>query len=120
VIDAATQNVLREDEVKAAESELSQLPEKVAVAAAKLLDVPVIRGRLQERDELASVPVAAYQHYTAAEDLVAQPNNAGLEQAIEHYQKAVEIDPRFALGYARLSMAYTRKYLSTHDAALLT
>jgi tetratricopeptide (TPR) repeat protein len=119
VLDAATQKVLREKELTAAESDLSRLPEKSATAGAKLLDVAAPPGRMRDRDELASVPAAAYQLYAAAEDEAGQPNDAGLETAIEQYQRALEIDPRFALGYARLSMAYTRKFVHSQDSAVL-
>jgi tetratricopeptide (TPR) repeat protein len=120
VIDAATQKVLRESSVTAAESELSRLPQRAAAVGAGLLDVAVAPDRLRDPDELASLPPAAFQRYTAAEDLAGQPNDAGLDQAIEQYQKALEIDPRFALGYARLAMAYARKFIRSQDAAVLT
>src|SRR5205814_688136 len=35
-------------------------------------------------------------------------------------QKVLEADPRFALGYARLSMAYKRKHHSSQDPAVLS
>jgi eukaryotic-like serine/threonine-protein kinase len=120
VIDAATQRVIRERVVTAAESELNRLPERAAAAGARLLDVAPLARRAQDPDELANVPPAAYQQFAAAEDLASQPNDAGLEEAIERYQRALDIDPRFALAYARLSMAYTRTFTRTHDAALLT
>ena len=33
-----------------------------------------------------------------------------IAQAIEQYQKAIEMDSQFALAYAHLSMAYARKF----------
>ena len=119
VMEAATQKVLREKDLTAAESDLSRLPERSAAAGARLLDVAAPPGRMRDRDELASVPAAAYQRFTAAEDMAGQPNDSGLENAIEQYQRALEIDPRFALGYARLSMAYTRKFVRSQDSAVL-
>ena len=120
VIDAATRKVLREREVTASESELSRLPERGAAAGARLLDVAAVPRRAQDSDEFANLPPAAYQRFAAAEDLASQPNDAGLEQAIEQYQRALEVDPRFALGYARLAMAYTRKFVRSQDAVVLT
>ena len=113
VMDAATQKVLRHEDLKVAESELSPM------AAARLLDVAAPPGRMRDRDELASVPATAYRLYAAAEDMAGQPNDSGLEDAIEQYQRALDIDPRFALGYARLSMAYTRKFVRSQDSAVL-
>jgi tetratricopeptide (TPR) repeat protein len=49
-----------------------------------------------------------------------QPNDAGVDAAIEKYQKTVDVAPRFSLGYARLATAYIRKYRSSQDRAFLS
>ncbi len=74
---------------------------------------------MSDTEELARVNPAALQAYTAAEDFLAQPNDAGVDAAIENYQKALDADPRFALAYARLAMAYMRKFVKTRDGAAL-
>jgi serine/threonine protein kinase/Flp pilus assembly protein TadD len=119
VLDSKTNRELRQDRVFAETSELNRLPERASVSAAKLLDVEVIPGPLSDRDELANVSPAAYQLFNSAEDLAKQPNDTGLDQGIVKYQQALETDSRFALGYARLSMAYLRKFNKTQDQAVL-
>jgi tetratricopeptide (TPR) repeat protein len=99
-------------------SEVNQFAERASVAAARLLGVPVLTP-LQDQQELSAITPAAYLLFAAAEDLVAQPNDTGLDQAIEKYQKVLEMEPRFALGYARLSMAYARRYQKASDRAAL-
>jgi tetratricopeptide (TPR) repeat protein len=39
------------------------------------------------------------------------PNDSGLEQAIEHFGRAIEFDPKFTLAYAEQSLAYLRYYV---------
>ncbi len=119
VLDPATQAVLREKKLSASPTELSALPERAARASAKLLDVTIPASGRQEGDELAGVPPPAYLLFTSAEDLMSQPNDAGLDQAIEKYQKALDLAPHFALAYAKLAMAYVRKFLKSKDAAVL-
>jgi tetratricopeptide (TPR) repeat protein len=51
---------------------------------------------------------------------MSQPNYSGLASAIETYQKALDADPRFALAYARIAMAYVRLFLNSKDRAALS
>jgi tetratricopeptide (TPR) repeat protein len=120
VLDAASANVLRKDETHIANSNLNQIPDRAAASAANLLNVRLAAGPWKDHDELASVPLEAYQAFSAAEDFMAQPNDSGLDQAIEKYQKALDAAPRFALAYAKLSMAYTRKFQKLQDPAALS
>jgi eukaryotic-like serine/threonine-protein kinase len=120
VIDSASSKELRQETIFAKNSELNRLPERASTAAARLLDVTGLPGRLRDQDELANVAPAAFQLFNRAEDLMSQPNDAGLDQAIMSYQQALDADPRFALGYARLSYAYTRQFSKTKDRAVLS
>ncbi len=119
VLDTSRGTTLRNRDVTVTLKELSRLPERAAVAAAALLDVNVPAGRLTDAEELARVSPAVFQAFSSAEDLVVQPNDGGLDPAIEKYQKALDLDPRFALAYARISMAYSRKFTRTQDQATL-
>ena len=65
MLDAATEAVLRRQELTASPAELNALPERAARASAKLLDVPLIDGRTLDRDELATVPPAASKAVTS-------------------------------------------------------
>jgi eukaryotic-like serine/threonine-protein kinase len=119
VLDATTQKVLREKELDASALELGLLPERAASASAKLLDVTAAQTRTRDPDQLAGVPPEAYLRFTAAEDLLDQPSNTGLDQAIEKYQKTLELAPDFGLAYAKLSIAYVRKFSQSQDRAVL-
>ena len=44
--------------------------------------------------------VAAFTAFQSAETFMKQPNDAGLDAAIEEYKQAVELDPRYALAHA--------------------
>jgi serine/threonine protein kinase/Tfp pilus assembly protein PilF len=119
VMDAATQKILREKELAATAAELGRLPERAAVTSAKLLDVSAANSPVPDREELAGIPSTPYLVFTAAEDLAGRPNNTGLDQAIEQYQRALELAPHFALAYAKLSVAYERKFVVSQDPAVL-
>lgn len=120
VLDATTGRTLRRQQIASSAAALSTLSQLCAAAAADLLDLPQLPGQLKDREELAQVPPAAFQLYTVAEDLMSQPNYTGVGAAIETYQKALDADPRFALAYARIAMAYIRLFLNSQDRAALS
>ena len=52
----------------------------------------------------------ALSAFQAAEALLKQPNDSGLENALEKYRESIELDSHFALAYARIALAYARSY----------
>ncbi|HWD00526.1 MAG TPA: serine/threonine-protein kinase [Candidatus Sulfopaludibacter sp.] len=119
LLDAATQKVFRHDELTVAASRLGQLPDLAASASARLLEVREVRNSAKEVDEIGSLPAPAYLTFTTAEELMGRPNRAGLDDAIEAYQKTLDLAPQFAQGYAKLAIAYVQKFLKTQDRAFL-
>ncbi len=111
--------VLRQDGVRIDRAKLARIPEESAAAAARLLGVPEKLRAVKDREELAGVAGPVYQLFTDAEELRRQPNDAGLTAAVEKYQQALDGDPHFALGYAKLALAYARKHQLTHDVGAL-
>jgi serine/threonine protein kinase/tetratricopeptide (TPR) repeat protein len=119
VLEAATKRVLRQKQLSRRPGEYSSLADAACVAAAHLLGLPEQDASLKDTDELQRVSPEVYQMFGEAERLMEKPNDAGLEDAIQTYQKALETDPKFALGYARLAMAYTEQFLLREDASAL-
>jgi eukaryotic-like serine/threonine-protein kinase len=118
VLDASTGHELRHREIRVAGPHLATLPSEASRVAADLLDLPQ-PARLNDKDELSHVLPDAYRLYASAEEQMSQPNDAGVDRAIEIYEKALEADPHFALGYARIAMAYIRKFIRSRDLASL-
>jgi tetratricopeptide (TPR) repeat protein/tRNA A-37 threonylcarbamoyl transferase component Bud32 len=119
VLDAGSGRVLRHEEIATNARNLNSLPERAAEATAGLLNLPALPKKLSEQDELAHTTPDVFRYFTAAEDLKNQPNDIGLDQAIETYQKALDADPHFALGYARIAIAYIRRFSKSGDEAAL-
>jgi tetratricopeptide (TPR) repeat protein len=120
VLDAATQRLLRKHRVSCPRGQLSSLADKGSAAAARLLGLPEQDKTGKDHDELMGISAAAFSSFSQAEQLAAQPNNTGLDAAILKYGECLEKEPHFRLGYARLAIAYTRKYRILHDSAILT
>jgi tetratricopeptide (TPR) repeat protein/tRNA A-37 threonylcarbamoyl transferase component Bud32 len=119
LIDLRSNKVLRERGVAVDRARGNGVVDAAAVTAAEMLGISGIPDRLRDEDELAALPATVYPIYMAAEELRRQPNDGGLDAAIEKYQRVLEAAPSFALGYARIAQAYTRRYQLGHDPAAL-
>lgn len=74
----------------------------------------------RERFAIARSPTdnpAAYKAYLRGLDYVTRAANSlqNYAGAVVYFKKAVELDPRFALAWARLSMAHTNMYFFGYD-----
>jgi eukaryotic-like serine/threonine-protein kinase len=117
LLDAHSQRVLRKATVECLPNLISSLAEKAAGEAAALLQLPGKDVQLSDPEELKSVPPEVFQAFSEAEQLVDEPNHAGLQQAIGKYQHALDLDGHFALGYAKLAIAYMKQFYVTKEAA---
>jgi tetratricopeptide (TPR) repeat protein len=120
VFDAASGTLLRKKESQFAAEDVSRLAERASIFAAQLLDVPPAQSAMKDQDEMAKLPAAAYQMFGEAAELRSQPNDKGLDGAVDKYQRLLDAAPRFALGYADLSLAYIRKFQLGKDQAFLS
>lgn len=120
VLDASTQHLLRRQHVSSSRAQVGTLADKGSAAAARLLGLSEKEKSTKDTDELQDISAAAFASFSQAEQLANQPNNTGLDAAILKYGECLEKEPHFRLGYAKLAIAYTRKYRILHDPALLT
>ena len=118
LVDPTTNRTIREREVKCPLAEITSLPGKAVEAAEKLLDLGryVITGPTIEPGTQSTAAFTAFQ---IAETLRKQPNDAGLSRAIEKYKDAVDLDPNYAMAYAKLAQAYYRQYAIQRDSGAL-
>jgi eukaryotic-like serine/threonine-protein kinase len=119
VLDPSSTQSLREKHINLPFSEQLSFPAKAVRAAAQLLDISHY-----QQDRLRTIPDTqspdAYAAFQTAETLMKQPNDTGLEDAIEKYKQAVNLDPRYATAYAKLALAYFRLYVLHSDTAALS
>jgi len=77
---------------------------------------PVEKARLQLRPTQSG---EAYLVYLQAQDVSNRSQTNALREAMQLYQKAIELDPSFALAFARLSFVASTDYLNTGDPGSL-
>ena len=109
---------LREIRLRIPRDRQSELSERAVQAAARLLNVTRYTPD-DQRSRPSTDSAEALAAYQSAEALRKQPNDTGLDAAIEKYKQALELDPRYAAAYAGLARAYFRFYSVHGDAAAL-
>jgi tetratricopeptide (TPR) repeat protein/tRNA A-37 threonylcarbamoyl transferase component Bud32 len=118
VLDPISGHALRAKTLFCGLREVTSLPDKAAQAAASLLNVSRYL-----KDEEPTLPgtqsTAAFSAFQAAENLMKQPNDTGLDAAIKKYQEAVDTDSKYAIAYANLGIAYGRLHAIRHDPGAL-
>jgi tetratricopeptide (TPR) repeat protein len=118
LLDPSTNQPLREKRLTCALAEITSLPGKAVRAAASLLNLDSYLAS-DERAEPGTQSAAAFTAYQSAETLMKEPNDTGLEAAIEKYKQAVELDSRYAIAHAKLAQAYGRFYVIRRNPAAL-
>ncbi len=119
VLDPSSTRSIREKHISLPLDEQTSFPAKAARAAAALLDV----SHYQEDDRRTTPDTQSSEAYAAfqeAETLMKQDNDTGLDAAIDKYKQAVELDSRYATAYAKLALAYFRRYMLYREPAALT
>jgi eukaryotic-like serine/threonine-protein kinase len=118
VLDPMTGHALRARSLYSDLHDMTLLPNKAAQAAASLLGVS---RYLKDKEQMqpGTQSTAAFTAFQTAESLMKQPNDTGLDAAIEKYREAVDIDPKYAIAYANLGIAYGRLYAIRHDPGAL-
>ena len=119
VMDPSTHQILRARTLEAARSRLFSLPAEAVHAATALLDLNHFRPD-DRRSHTGTDNAQAFTAFQTAEALRKQPNDAGVDAAIEKYRLAVDLDPHFAEAHARLAGTYLHLYGNRHDASFLT
>jgi tetratricopeptide (TPR) repeat protein len=108
---------LRERKLSCSLADITSLPGKAVQGTASLLHLTHQRSNKQTAPETQSV--AAFTAFQSAETLIKQPNDKGLEAAIEKYKEAVDIDPDYAVAHAKLALAYGRLNAIHNDPGAL-
>jgi eukaryotic-like serine/threonine-protein kinase len=109
VLDPSSGQSLREKKLTCALNQITSLPQKAVHAASSLLDLENYSHQ-DKQAEPETHSAAAFTAFQSAETLRKQPNDSGLDAAIEQYKQAVDLDPRYAIAHARLALAYIRLY----------
>jgi serine/threonine protein kinase/Flp pilus assembly protein TadD len=115
LVDASTLRQLRSREIQRPLGEEAELQDSVVQEIAGMLQLEL---GASERRVLAAGETgtsSAYDFYLQARGHLQRRGGDDIDQAIQMFQQAKTLDPKYALAYAGLGEAYWRKYRDTRD-----
>lgn len=118
VLDPSYSTPVRAHTLRVPAQRESSMPEEAVRTAARLLGIKSFRPD-DERTRVGTDNLAAFDAFRDAEALRKQENDVALDQAIERYKQAIELDPTYAVAQAKLAWAYLRAYGLKSDPAAL-
>lgn len=95
---------------------LTRLQDETALKMAGMLDVELEPRTRESLGQGRTSVSRAYDLYVQGLGYLQRYDDAEqLDLAVEHFEKAIKEDPRYALAYSGLGQAYWRKYANTRD-----
>ena len=107
LIDAATDQHLWSDTFDRQLTDIFAIQSEVALQIAVALKAELSSDERSRIEKEPTNDVAAYQEYLQGRHCLIRYTAEGMRQAIVFFEQALAIDPRYALAYAGIAMAYT-------------
>jgi serine/threonine protein kinase/Tfp pilus assembly protein PilF len=98
--------------------DIFDLQAEVARKIAQSLKVTLQPSEIMQMEKKPTFSIQAYDYYLQGRDYYWKLGKKDIEVAIELYQKALQIDPHYALAYAGLADAYVYKYEAYYDRSI--
>jgi TolB-like protein/DNA-binding winged helix-turn-helix (wHTH) protein/Flp pilus assembly protein TadD len=90
-------------------SDVLRLEGEVATAIAQEIEVQVTPEAARHFRSFPKIPTAAQEEYLLAQYEQGKRDETHLQQAIHHFERAIEIEPNFAAAYAGLAHAWLQR-----------
>ncbi len=119
LIDTASGQKLRSASVKSGIT-AAPLEEEVVKQAAAMLDLSLDPLAMSKLRANATQTANAYDYYVLGNGYLQRYDQAGnVGSAIAAFERAIQLDPSYAMAYAGLSGAYVRQYRESRDGQYL-
>jgi serine/threonine protein kinase/Tfp pilus assembly protein PilF len=99
-------------------TDIFDLQAEVARKIAQSLKVKLQPSEIMQMEKKPTFSIQAYDYYLQGRAYYWREGKKDMEFAIKLYEKALEIDPNYALAYAGLADAYVYKYEAYYDRSL--
>ena len=100
-------------------TDVLEIQTQVSKEIARALAANLSPAEIQQMAQVPTSNPAAYDEYLRGREVSDQRgwSREGGEESIRHFQRAIELDPNFALAYAELADRYSISFLNSWDAS---
>jgi serine/threonine protein kinase/Flp pilus assembly protein TadD len=120
LVDARSRRQLRAQSVTLAASDPFAVQDQIVNGAVDMLELQIPSSEREALQPHGTQVPGAYTLYLQGKGYLEdydKPDN--IDTAVNLFQQALQLDPRYALAYASLGDAYWKKYLHTKDVRLI-
>jgi TolB-like protein/Flp pilus assembly protein TadD len=110
LVDVATNRQIWGDTYKGKLDDIFDIQEQVAKQIVEALKLKLSFSEKLSLTKRRTVNVQAYDFYLRGQDYLYRLTKRSVEYAIQLFEKAIELDPRYAAAYAACSSAYGQMY----------
>ncbi len=99
-------------------SEVFRVQSDIAERVARALDVTLLDAEREALNDIPTENMEAYEYYLRGNEYLSKRYNLETSlMAVQMFERATELDPEFAIAWARLSQAYIWLFYSQYDSA---
>jgi len=106
LIDATSDKQLWAERYKREASDIFELQLEVAKSIADAIEAIITPEEAKQIEKVPTKNLEAYDYFLKGMDPFQWETREGLEKAIPLFEKAIELDPEFALAHANIAIAY--------------
>jgi eukaryotic-like serine/threonine-protein kinase len=118
LVDARTRRQIRADSLTVAAADPFAAQDAVVSGAVQMLELKVPERQLQALESHGTQVARAYDYYLQGRGYLQNYDRVeNLDNAIQVFERALALDPSYALAYAGLGDAYWKKYESGKETA---
>ena len=95
--------------------DIFKLQDQIITNLMETLQVEVSDSEVNKMETPETIELEAYEYYAKGKQLFIQFGKESFEQATEYFEKAVEIDPKYALAYSGLGSIHIFRFIEKTD-----
>jgi eukaryotic-like serine/threonine-protein kinase len=120
LVDAKTHRQLRGDTITAPASDPFTLEDRVSDSILNALELELRPEERRTRDSYGTAAPAAYDYFLQGRGYLQEfQKPESIDNAIEAFGEALQLDPSYAMAHAGLGESYWQKYELTHDVSFV-
>jgi tetratricopeptide (TPR) repeat protein len=120
LVEVNTGEVISTAKMDGSWDDVFELQDRVVAELMKALDVKLDTGAMERIAPPETLRLEAYEHYAQGRMRLHQLGKTSLEDARQHFDKAIRLDPLYAMAHSGLGATYCMRFIHRTDPDDLT